>query len=212
MRRPTIAVLLLGLVLVAGCGIPVDHAAHSFVVVQAPTPPAEVGQPRPIAIYFVEDHKLVSRQRQISLTASSAAEGILDELLVGPSAAEKALKISTAIATPSAITVTNPPVHGVITVSLDTNFLDIQGQLLYEAYGQVVYTLTAPGLGANKVQFVVGTEKWPLVLEPSPITSGPTAASGATVSTGLVSRANYCEIALGGCKGISPPTTVGATQ
>jgi hypothetical protein len=166
---------------------------------------------RPISIYFVKNGKLVSVTRQIATSSSEEAEEALVLLLAGPNAAERKAGITTAITGPAATSVTGPPVQGVVTVALDPVFVAIRPQspLLYEAYGQVVYTLTAPALGATKVKFVAGTRIWPLVFEPSPITSGPTAGSGATVSSGIVSRANYCEIASSGCAGLGPPATTG---
>jgi hypothetical protein len=206
MRRLTLLLVVLGLALLAGCGIPVDRAAHSFVVVQASPTPTSPGPAHEISVYFVQNKKLVAVRRDISATSAAAAQETLVQLLAGPTVQEKATGITTSIPSTAAITVTNPPVHGVIDVALDTNFLGIElGPLLFQAYGQVVYTLTGADLGITKVQFLVGTQKWALVFEPSPIATGPSSTSGATVVSGLVSRSNYCKIAFSGCAGILPP-------
>jgi len=188
------ALLALALVAVAasGCGIPIDATAHPFPNATEPGPNVESG-PQTVTIYFVHGSKLVPVARKVSAVSIPSA---LAELSRGPNAVEQAEGIKNSIEPPASLVMVGSVQNQVVTVRIDAQFLSLPSTLLSFAYGQVVYTLTSPGLGVKAVQFVIGNNNLPWSLVNLP--------DGSAATTGRVNRLDYCSVAITGCAGVMP--------
>jgi spore germination protein GerM len=155
-----LAVALLGAG--AGCGVDSDDGpraipSEDLQVSQAPgattttasdTRDAPIGQPVEVEIYFTQDadggeERLTSRPRSVSGPATEA--GVLDALFLDPpTRQEREDGLVTAI--PTTTRQVRPPQRedgGVLRVSLSAGLLDVEGETLKLAFGQIVCSVTA---------------------------------------------------------------------
>lgn len=163
------AVAAVGLVAsLAACGIGTDARPH--VLDPAGLPPG-LASPGPAAtassttteptanqvlvhVFLVApDGHLVSADRLMSLPLGAGLDAVLDALFAGPTAAEAARGLQTAIPAQTKVLSTSVA-GGVATVNLDSSLNQLVGPAQVEAVAQVVYTATAqPGVVAVVFEF-----------------------------------------------------------
>ncbi len=156
--------------LTAACGIPLDSGPRSLSLSELPveilqhgtttTTPGSPVTPHEahFNVYFLDSKSglLVPELRYSQTTIS--AQDALDYLTLGPTALEAARSVTTALSEnpQSSLRVTLSAPSGLATVSLDATFELIFGVQLYEAFAQIVYTLTSlPRAGITKVTFLL---------------------------------------------------------
>jgi spore germination protein GerM len=176
----------------ASCSIPANPTASAFKV--GPPVPTCSGS-KPVTIYLVKlldsgAGQLAPVQRPLATKGPDAALCALLELNKGPTTDEASNGLITALDEIPAYLEYLGTVGGVATVGLDVAFLSLAPpQSVYEAFGQIVYTLTASGTGANKVQFEFNNLPYSRVLLPDE----------SAAKHGLVDRSDYCSISVEGC-------------
>lgn len=146
-RTAVIAGLLAVAVLLAvvgGCGVAAQGTPDT-VAAPAATPSATPRTPvpgsSPVVVYLLRDQRLVAVDRRGDRRVQTA----LDLLAAGPSAAEAATGVDTAIA-PQAFTV-EPDGAGLVVVAVGAEFGELEGRRQLLAAGQVVWTVTGtPGV------------------------------------------------------------------
>jgi hypothetical protein len=142
-----VSVILVAVVMAAlgGCGVPVEDAARA----QDPLPsPSQVdGQdPQapsvlPVVIYLASEGQLVPVLR--SVESGDQATGILEALVMGPSARESEAGLSSPVAATDALASEAPVlVDDAVTVTLASGFADLPLQRQVLGLGQVVLSLT----------------------------------------------------------------------
>jgi hypothetical protein len=140
-----VALGALAALVLSGCGIPINATARSLPAIPiagAPNPPAQSGS-HPAIIYELQRGHLVPETRTV---AAPSLETLLVLLVEGPTSAEARAGISSALL-PSQAFLGSPAVEstGVVTVALPQEFVtSLTGSFLYDAYGQIVWTLTEP--------------------------------------------------------------------
>ena len=150
MRRLLAGGLLL---LVAGCGVPLDEEPRAldpadapFGVLEQPTPDAQ-GDGR-VALYFVRGEEVVLQPRAVE--RSTSIEELLDLLLAGPTPEQVAAGTSSAIPTGLEVEDVEVGSNGVAVVTLAGDDQQLGTSPL--GFAQIVATLTAPGR-AEAVRF-----------------------------------------------------------
>jgi Sporulation and spore germination len=145
-RRHTTVMKLLALCVVlaaAGCGIapqrsaqPIEPPLGPFQAVTSPSPLPTTSGSFPETLYLVKDSRLVSQIRHVATV--STMDDVIADLLAGPTEAESAAGMSSALA---GVTVTGLQLDGgLATVDLGVPIGGRSDELL--AYAQVVCTLT----------------------------------------------------------------------
>lgn len=196
MRRLAAAALALAaLTGAAGCGVDADDAPRSIPSEdlqssQAPgatsttaddTRDTPIGQPVPVDIYFAREADetggvLQAVVRQVSSPATESA--VLDALFLDtPTAAERDDGLVTAI--PTATRQVRPPRRedgGVVQVSLTAGLLDVEGETLKLAFGQIVCSVTALD-SVRSVTFEVDGEPVPAIDGSGEQVTGPVSCS-----------------------------------
>lgn len=146
--RRVLAVLLVAAL--GGCGIPLDDAPRDVPGVPQPRP-APLGADSGTAVErvcLIRDDKLVRSPRRVP--AGRAATDHLDDLLAGPTTAESATGLTTALTGRDGTTVTLSANRAVVD-------LDETARLTYEAiaFGQIVCTLGSR-LDVGTISFTSG--------------------------------------------------------
>ena len=146
----------------AGCGVvfqtsaqPISVPANQF---QAQAPKPSSTHDHPVDVFFLSNGHLVASTRYLGsghLGLVTELQDALDALCAGPTTAELRAGATTAISVlPLAqVTVLGSVKKGVVSVVLDKTFNDLDATQLYEADGQIVYTLTQ-FVGVTAVSFV----------------------------------------------------------
>ncbi|HYZ97992.1 MAG TPA: GerMN domain-containing protein [Acidimicrobiales bacterium] len=166
--------LLLGSVVVAGCGVPVDDDPRAISrenvpegVITDSTPTTNPEFTAAAEIYLVrsseEDARLVPVDRRVGVDSEGAAPGpasVLEALLEAtPTEEEQNEGITTQI--PSDTQLASPPedpVDGTLVVNLTSGIFEAQGTPLITAFGQITCTVVR-GLGdVDAVTFEVDGE------------------------------------------------------
>lgn len=137
---------------VSGCGIALQTTAQPFKVpanqfTSPTTPPATLHPGRAIDVYFLTDGYLVASVRHLPqgrLSLTRTLQIALNRLDAGPTSAEFGLGVTTALSVSPAATVTviGGVKKHVASVDLDSTFDDLDTSELFQADGQIVYTLT----------------------------------------------------------------------
>ena len=180
MTRPStrrlvgLAAPLLALFVLSSCGVPVDATAKSIPPIAAAvpattTPPTTTPGEIVVTIYFVKEGHLYAVARRAN---DNKANTLLDLVGQTPDNAELTAGISNplASATPGAILhlASASTTSRLLTVSLPNGITNLVGTELYEAYGEIVYTLLTPandpGCAFTKVAFMLGGQSWPAFL------------------------------------------------
>lgn len=179
----------------AACGVDADDGPRAIPTddlqaSQAPgatTTTAEevrddpVGEPVPIEIYFAREADedggvLQAVTRNVSSPATESA--VLDALFLDtPTGAERDEGLVTAI--PTATRQVRPPRRedgGVLQVSLTAGLLDVEGETLKLAFGQIVCSMTALE-SVRRVTFVVDGEPVPAIDGAGEQATGPVSCS-----------------------------------
>jgi hypothetical protein len=191
-RRFSVIVLFAVVLGCASCSIPANPTASAFKV--GPSIPTCSG-PESVTIYLIKlldsgAGQLVPVQRPQATKGPDAALCALLELNKGPTTDEASNGLITAIDEIPSYLEYLGTVGGVATIGLDVAFLSLAPpQSVYEAFGQIVYTLTSSGTGADKVQFDFNNLPYSRVLLPD----------GSVAKHGLVDRSDYCSISVQGC-------------
>ncbi len=136
----------------SGCGIAPQSTAQPFNVpanqfTSPTTPPTTLHPGRAIDVFFITDGYLVASVRHLpkrKLTLDDKLQLALNGLDAGPTSAEFRLGVTTALSVAPAATVTliGKVTHHVASVDLDSTFDDLDTTQLFQADGQIVYTLT----------------------------------------------------------------------
>lgn len=188
--------LLVGLVLLAGCGVPTDDSPRALDPAQAPggvlgTAPPQAEGPGRIALYFVrgDPEKVVLEERAVERSPSNRE--LLELLLAGPT--QEQVAIGTRSAIPSSLQVEDVEVgpNGIAVVTLGGDETQVDTSLL--GFAQIVATLTAPGR-ADAVRFRIDGQDLPVPRGDGSLTDAP------------VDRDDYREVLL-----LRPPQTVAAS-
>jgi spore germination protein GerM len=150
--RPTLALCALGLlVATAGCGVAIQTSAQQIAVPRdlfhTPSLPELPHHGRPVDVYFLTRGHLVASTRYVPasrLSIDQLLQDTLNELTLGPTTSEFRSGISTAMSEypRAALILTGNVQHGVASVDLDSTFGLLDPTELFEADGQIVYTLT----------------------------------------------------------------------
>jgi spore germination protein GerM len=190
MRRRLVALVVLG-ALTCACGIPTSDQAD---VIPAKDVPFHLLSPKlpsttrttliptPTSsepVYLVNGaNQLIEAEREVVAPAELGA--ILDALLSGPTPAETAAGLSSAL--PSTVRVVNTlALNTTATIVLSPSFTSISGPSQTLAVGQLVLTVTSqPGI--SSVDFMVGSTFVPV----------PTASGAST--TAPVTAADYASL------------------
>ena len=171
MRRPRPplaaggALLVAGALALSGCGVPVDArptalsrqgVPFGLLEPTAPTTSVTAAQPSPVEvpvrIYLLGSNgHLVAVDRDVPVTASDLA-AVVGALAVGPTDAEAAAGLQSALPALTTVLPGTAIVDGVATVNLGGTFGQVVGTQEIEAVAQVVFTASAlPGV--NGVTF-----------------------------------------------------------
>ena len=185
------AVLIASAVALSACGIPTDSSPHPLTKSDIPfglLKPASTTTTTivpavsvPVTVYLVANGgaHLDAVSRKVSFPGTLAA--IIDALLTGPTNAEAAAGVQTAIAAQTKL-LSVATMGPIATVNLSDSFGKTVGPELITAVAQVVYTVTAvPGIA--EVLFELGGQP----------ASVPTATG--TLASGPVSRADFASLA-----------------
>jgi hypothetical protein len=147
MRRllPLLALAVLAAVgfVLAGCGSekPVSLGKPGTGATTAQEPTTSVPAPVPVEVWFARDGGLVAVRRTHTATRAVATAAI-NSLLDGPTAAERAAGISSAVPAGTRLLGINIE-NGVATIDLTSDYQSGGGSLSMQTrLGQVVYTLT----------------------------------------------------------------------
>lgn len=171
---------LVAVALVAGCGVSAQERAEPVSTGVPTVAPSEDGGRTAgsrLTVYLVRGVELTPAERRFRSPTLTAA---LEELLEGPTRAEAADGVRTALA-PDVVGVEDVITDGATTVSLTRGFTGITGVNQLLAVAQVVWTLT----DLNSVDRVTFT------VEGAPV-EVPTDAG---LTTGPVDRADYGSVA-----------------
>ena len=183
-RRLSVVLAAVGIAIgCASCGIPASPSATAF---NAQADGGACNGPKSINIYLVATVNNRERLQPVrrAHVARDGDEAIcaINALNDGPTSDEVINGLSTAFVLPEGLTYLGEN-NGVAMVQLDAAFLSIaQPTKIYEAYGQIVYTLTGLGVGIDKVQFIFDNGPYLGVLLPG----------GGVAVDGIVGRQNYC--------------------
>ena len=144
MTRLRLLVVLTALALaVAGCGIQPESRPTAIAVptltTTAAAPDAERGGPREVTVYFVQDGRLASVERDVE---DVSLENRIGLLLVGPLSSEAAEGVSTAVPPQSLRPVVVDATSGVAYVEATPAFTRVTGPNQLLAVAQVVWTVT----------------------------------------------------------------------
>jgi spore germination protein GerM len=145
--------------LAVACGVPSDASPRALAAHEVPfgllgptststsEPPDLSGYPRAsVVIYLVKQGRLVAASRQVRAPVSLAKT--LTALLVGPTDAEAAQDIQTAIG-PSATLLSANVTAGVATLNMSSGFGQVAGPSQITEVAQLVFTATTePPVGA----------------------------------------------------------------
>ena len=148
MRR---ALVLVGALLLTGCGVPTDDKPRALDPAQAPfrifanPAPAPEGDGR-VALYFVRNDQVVLQPRAVE--RSTGIKELLDLLLDGPTPEQVAAGTRTALPTTLSVEQVIVGPNGVAVVTLGGDAVDAPAL----GFAQIVATLTAPGR-ARAVRF-----------------------------------------------------------
>lgn len=156
------ALLCFGIaVATSACGLAIQSSAQPIAVpgnlFHTPGSPALLRHGRPVDVYFLTRGHLVASTRFVpggKLSLDQLLQDTLNVLTLGPTTSEFRSGISTAMSEypRSQLTLTDVS-HGVASVDLDSTFGTLDATELFEADGQIVYTLTQfPEV--NSVNFV----------------------------------------------------------
>lgn len=157
--------------LLGGCGIPLSNAAQPLPLSRVPaallrsptstttTEPSNSTHAVPIGIYFLDSSAANPRLVRTIAHVQPPATPVeaLDFLTNGPTAADtKYHGLQTALsqspqATPGVVRVNRQT--GIATVALDDTTYTLFGTQAYEAFAQIVYTVTDPEFGIRAVDF-----------------------------------------------------------
>jgi hypothetical protein len=175
--RRLLSVLLLLLVFApAGCGVPLDSAPRAIDGPQAHNSgdqvPADTGT-AVVRLYLVRDGRLVRVIRRTSTARSP--NGQLQDLLRGPTSAESADGLTSALTTMNVVSMTVTNRRATVIIGVRTNQGARSDEVL--AYGQIVCTLTSQGADVGTVSFLSGG--MPLAV---PRADGSLADSGLTIA------------------------------
>lgn len=163
MRVPVVALLTAVLATgVAGCGVPPESSAREIEpppgvarALASPTPAVVTSGTTPETLYFVRDDRLVAVVR--SVPAEPTLEGVLNQLLAGPTDTERADGLTSALLGPSVI-IGVQLAGGQATVELASGLEGTGRTDDFLAFGQLVCTLAARP-DVSTVYFVVGRER-----------------------------------------------------
>ncbi|MDA8292497.1 MAG: GerMN domain-containing protein [Actinomycetota bacterium] len=202
-RRALAAVALVAAgSLLAGCGIPLSNAAQPLPLSRVPpallrsptsstttSPPSNSTHAVPIGIYFLDSSTANPRLVRTIAHVQPPATPVeaLDFLTNGPTAADtKYHGLQTALsqspqATPGVVRVNRQT--GIATVALDDTTYTLFGTQAYEAFAQIVYTVTDPEFGIRAVDFTFGGSPAQAYLPNGTFISRP------------VTRADYAQLA-----------------
>lgn len=188
-----LAVVVAGVLVAGGCGIPVDDkptlASPDDVpfdlLAEGPgsspttTPTAPTGETTEATIFLVQGERLALARREVP--APATGETVIEALQRGPTRSEAALGLRSALVGRDVMR--SVGIHGgIATVDLGSDFTEIVGRDQIMALAQIVSTLTSlPGVGL--VNFT---------LEGAPV--GVPRGDGA-VTTNPVSRDDYALLA-----------------
>lgn len=141
--------------LLGACGFPEDRAARPLGTDWTEPRTSDTSVPsvasERVVVWFVHGERLVARSRRIAAPAD--AEGVVDAVAAGISAAEAALGLRSAIPGAAMVAAASSS-GGFVTVRLDPGFLDVPATDQVLALGQLVMSLTGlPGIG--RVRFEV---------------------------------------------------------
>jgi len=163
--RAALCLLLAAAAGVVGCGLPEDSEPRVVQADRVPfglvgpssTAPSEIASPgdERADVYLVLDERLVSVDRDLQETTPAS---VLSALLEGktdtdPPGAETSIPAETALA--------SPPVlqdDGTLVVDLVGGITNIQGDILREAFAQLVWTATSVS-GVSQVRFLFNGEE-----------------------------------------------------
>jgi spore germination protein GerM len=174
----------------AGCGVAIQTSAQPISVPNIFRTPAARQPPRhgrPVDVYFLTRGHLVASTRYVQQGKSSAIDDLLqntlNQLAFGPTTTELRSGIVTAMSefpAPQLSLVGNVR-GGVASVELDSSFGLLDGPELFQADGQIVYTLTQfPQVHAVNLLLGGVKEAW--------------LANGQTLYNGSVARHDYRSI------------------
>jgi hypothetical protein len=175
--RRLLSVLLLLLVFApAGCGVPLDSAPRAIDGPQAHNSGDQVAADTGTAVvrlYLVRDGRLVRVIRRTSTARSP--NGQLQDLLRGPTSAESADGLTSALTTMNVVSMTVTNRRATVIIGVRTNQGARSDEVL--AFGQIVCTLTSQGADVGTVSFLSGG--MPLAV---PRADGSLADSGLTIA------------------------------
>lgn len=180
MRPSRLAALLAGIAL-GGCGIPQDR--HPIVLpggilnpALGPTRPA-VSAPQPAVqatVFFVRSNRVVPVVRTLTGTGAGV-DASLHELLGGPTDADLAAGLRTAISSPTELHLVR--IDGAIAVvDLTRAFVDVGGEEQILALAQVVLTTTAVA-GITSVRFALEGQPVEVPRSDGTLSAGPLTAA-----------------------------------
>ena len=151
-RRPLAAFFVLVLVL-AGCGIPVEDSARTLSAdeipsslpspTSAPTSPPADPSPASAEVFFVRGSRLAPVRREVSVPPS--VEGTITALLTRPTPDERSQGLRTAL--PGEVRLAGTVAAGIPLIDVTESFAQVEGEEQILALAQVVFTLTGlPGV------------------------------------------------------------------
>jgi predicted small lipoprotein YifL len=160
----------------AGCGVPLDSAPRAIDGPQANNSgdqvPDDTGSAT-VRLYLVRDGRLVRVIRRVS--SARSPNGQLLDLLRGPTSAESADGLTSALTTMDVISMTVTNRRATVNIGDRTDQGARSDEVL--AYGQIVCTLTSQGADIGTVSFMSGG--MPLAV---PRADGSLADSGLTIA------------------------------
>jgi spore germination protein GerM len=135
--------------LLVACGVPVDERPRTIprddvpfdILVPSTAPSTGPGRTSgsPVKVFFVRGERLTAVPRFVS--GPVTIEGLLDELVAGPTPAEAASGLRSAIR-PQTRVISVSVREGIARIDLSTPFGGVEGQDQVPAVGQLVYACT----------------------------------------------------------------------
>jgi hypothetical protein len=202
-RRAGLFALLAGLAVLPACGIPLDATPNTIrgLPNNPPTPTSTVtgsSGSQKATIYYMQGARLRGVTRAVTNLSPAT---LLTLLVLEPTpgeADEKDGHIFNVLSPNDALGLGNPNAsRGDLTVQLPPEIRSLEGSLLADAYGEIVYTLLDPannhGCAYTGVLFTLDGQPLPALLPNFLLAAGR-----------AVTRKDYLKIAP---KGAAPPTT-----
>jgi hypothetical protein len=169
------AAILVGCLLLAGCGIPTDRTPRAVATVSddlagTPSPPPDGTARLSATVYLVDGKDLVPVRRPLAVPVGAVA--LITAIAAGPTQTEQARGLRTALSSPLDVKAASVDRSGHLSIDLEGEPAGAGATEQVLAFGQVVLSLiTLPSI--RSVQFRVGRQPLPVPRGDGSLTTDP---------------------------------------